>query len=90
MKRLTEKLRPVKKNLENIPKQSGVYILYRGNKSRYVGSAGAGRLRDRIKQQLNQKRGITSFQYRTTSSTREAQKLEKRYRDQLNPKQKRI
>ena len=90
MKKLTKKLRPTIKNLKKIPEQSGVYILYRGNKSRYVGSAGAGRLRDRIKQQLNQKRGVTSFQYRATSSTREAQKLEKKYRDRLNPKQKKV
>ncbi len=90
MKRLTKKLRLTAKNLEDIPKQSGVYILHRGSKSRYVGRARAGRLRDRIRQQLNQKRGITSFQYRATHSTREAQKLESKYKERLNPIQKRI
>lgn len=90
MKRLTKKLRPVRKNLEKVPNQSGVYILHRSSKSRYVGSAGASRLQQRINQQLKQKRGVTSFQYRSTSSEREARKLERKYRDRLNPKQKRI
>lgn len=76
--------------MEDIPKQSGVYILHRGQTSKYVGSAGAGRLPQRIKQQLNQKRGITSFQYRLTSSGREVRKLEEKYRDRLNPEQKKI
>lgn len=83
-KRITEK------NLSKIPNQSGAYILHRGPKSRYVGSAGAGRLQKRIKQQLNTKRGVTSIQYRPTSSEREARRLEDQYRDRLNPEQKRI
>lgn len=90
MNRLTRKLRPTERNLDAVPNQSGVYILHRGTTSRYVGSAGAGRLRSRVKQQLGQKRGITSIQYRTTSSETEARALEKKYRDRLNPKQKRI
>jgi excinuclease UvrABC nuclease subunit len=90
MGKLTKKLRPTEKNLGEVPKQSGVYILHRGQKSKYVGSAGAGRLPQRIRQQLNQKRGITSFQYRPTTSEREARKLEEKYRDRLNPKQKKI
>lgn len=90
MARLTKKLRPTEQNLADVPKQSGIYILHRGSKSKYVGSAGAGRLQDRIKQQLTQKRGITTFQYRTATSEREARKLEKQYRDRLNPKQKRV
>lgn len=90
MSKLTKKLRPTESNLEAIPKQSGVYILHRGQKSKYVGSAGTRRLLQRIKQQLNQKRGITSFQYRPTSSEREARNLEKKYRDRLNPEQKKV
>ncbi len=34
MGRLTQKLRPTKKNLEEIPNQSGIYILYREQKRR--------------------------------------------------------
>ena len=90
MKKLTKKVRPAKSELEGIPNTSGIYILHRGTKSRYVGSAEAGNLQQRIKQQLKQKRGITSFQYRSTSSTKEAKELEKKYRDRLNPEQRRI
>ena len=90
MKRLSKKVRPTEKNVMNIPNQSGVYVLHRGTSSKYVGSAGAGRLRARIKQQLSQKRGVTSIQFRTTSSESEARTLEKKYRDRVNPKQKRI
>ena len=61
MKKLTKKVRPAKSKLEGIPNTSGIYILHRGTKSRYVGSAEAGNLQQRIKQQLKQKRGITSF-----------------------------
>jgi len=90
MKKLTKKIRPTGKNLNKIQNQSGIYILHRGSKSMYVGRAGASRFQKRIKQQLNQKRGITTIQYRTTSSTKEARKLEKKYRDRINPKQKRV
>lgn len=89
-KRMTRKKRVGEKNLSEVPNQSGVYILHRGLKSRYVGRAGAGRLQKEIKQQLRKKRGITSFQYRSTTSKREASQLEKEYRDRLNPEQKRI
>jgi excinuclease UvrABC nuclease subunit len=89
-RKLTQKIRPTEKNLEKIPNQSGVYVLHRGKKSKYVGSAGAGRLQQRIKQQLNKKRGINSIQYRPTGSEKEARSLEKKYRDRLNPKQKKV
>lgn len=88
--RITIKKGVGQNNLSKIPKQSGVYILHRGSKSKYVGSAGAGRLQDRIKEQLESKRGITSFQYRPTTSEKEAKKLEKLYRDRLNPEQKNL
>lgn len=88
MGRLSSRKIITEQNISNIPNQSGVYLLYRGNKSRYVGSAGLGRLQQRIEQQLDKKRGITSFQYRTTTSEREARKLEQEYRDRLNPGQK--
>lgn len=88
--RMSSKVRISENNLSKIPNQSGVYVLHRGYKSRYVGSAGAGRLQKRIRQQLDNKQGITSFQFRSTTSEREARKLEKQYRNRLNPKQKRI
>jgi len=88
--RMTRKKRISENNLSEVPNQSGIYILHRGSKSRYVGMAKAAGLQKRIRQQLKNKRGLTSFQYRPTTSEREARKLEKRYRDQLNPKQKRI
>jgi len=90
MGRLTPKMRPTEATLDDIPNQSGVYVLHRGQKSKYVGRAGAGRLRKRIEEQLQQKRGITTIQYRPTSSEGEARRLEERYRQRLNPRQKRI
>lgn len=88
--RMSPKKRITENNLSKVPNQSGIYIFYRGSDSRYVGSAGASRLQKRIRQQLNNKRGITSFQYRPTNSGKEARRLEKQYRDRLNPEQKRI
>ena len=76
--------------MSEIPNQSGTYLLYRGNGDPYVGSAGAGNLQKRIRQQLNIKRGITSIRYKPTPSEQEARKWEKKYRDQFNPKQKNI
>lgn len=88
--RMSSKMRVTEKNLSKVPNQSGVYILYRGSGSKYVGSAGARRLQDRIDQQINQKRGITSFQYRPTTSEEQARRLEKEYRDRINPEQNRV
>lgn len=88
--RMTSKIRATEKNILGVPNQSGVYILHRGSRSKYVGSAGARRLQDRIEQQVSQKRGITSFQYRPTTSEQEARRLEKQYRDKFNPEQRKI
>jgi len=90
MGRMTPKKRATDNNVSKVPNQSGVYVLHRGQNSKYVGSAGAGRLQKRISQQLDSKRGITSFQYRPTTSKNEARRLEKQYRDRINPKQKRV
>lgn len=90
MGKLSKKLRPAEKNLSNIPNQSGAYLLFRGNKPPYIGSAEAGNLQKRIKQQLGKKRGITSIRYKPTSSGREAGNWEKKYRDKYNPNQKNI
>lgn len=88
--RLSQTKRVAEKNLSAVPNQSGVYVLNRRSGSKYVGSAGAGRLQQRIRQQVNNKRGITSFRYRPTTSEAEARKLEGQYRDRLNPEQQRI
>ena len=88
--RMSSRRRVSESNLSKVPNQSGVYILHRGSRSKYVGSTGAGRLQDRVRQQANNKRGVTSFQYRPTTSEREAKKPEANYRDRINPKQKRI
>ena len=90
MGKLTKKIRLTENNLSEIPNQSGAYLLYRGNGDPYVGSAGAGNLQKRIRQQLNTKRGVTSIRYKPTSSEQEAREWEKKYRDQYNPEQKNI
>lgn len=90
MGKLTKKIRPSENNLSEIPNQSGAYLLYRGDKPPYAGSAGAGRLQKRVKQQLEIKRGITSIRYKPTSSEREARIWEEIYRNRYNPKQKDI
>jgi len=90
MGKLSKKIRPTENNLSEIPNQSGNYLLFRGNKPPYVGSAGTGNLQKRIKQQLNIKRGITSIRYKPTSSEREAKAWEKKYRDKYNPEQEKI
>lgn len=90
MGKLTKKIRPTENNLSEIPNQSGTYLLYRGDSDPYVGSAGAGNLQKRIKQQLNIKRGVTSIRYKPTSSEQEARKWEEKYRDQYNPDQQNI
>lgn len=88
--RLSQTKRVTEKNLSAVPNQSGAYVLNRRSGSKYVGSAGAGRLQQRIKQQVSNKRGITSFRYRPTTSEAEARRLEAQYRDRLNPSQSRI
>ncbi len=88
--RLSQIRRATEKNLLAVPNQSGVYVLNRRSGSKYVGSAGAGRLQQRIRQQVSNKRGVTSFRYRPTTSETEARRLEGQYRDRLNPSQSRI
>lgn len=91
MNKLTLKIRFTLENINEVPNQAGVYILWRGvNRKPYIGSAGAGRLRSRLLEHLRQRdrRGITSFQYKLTGSTKEARRWEKYYRDKLNPEQR--
>lgn len=78
-----------KKNVDNVPNQSGVYVINNssGNKN-YVGMAGAGRLKDRLKEHLvsGDIPGAVSFQILPTTSKAEAIKLEKKYIARLKPK----
>lgn len=90
MGQLSKKIRITENNLSGIPNQSGTYLLFRGKGLPYVGSAGAGNLQKRIRQQLSIKREITSIRYKPTSSEREARAWEEKYRDKYNPEQKDI
>ena len=68
-----------KRNLQDVPNQSGVYNL-KNQKGEiiYTGSAGAGRLKSRLKEQLSSGavRGARTFQTRPLSSTAEARRVE--------------
>jgi len=77
-------------NINEVPNQSGAYVLWRkrGRKP-YIGMAEAGNLRKRVKQHFvkKDKRFVTRFSVLPTQSTREAEKKEARLRDKLNPEQ---
>lgn len=77
------------KNLNDVPDQSGVYnLVNRQGEIVYTGSPGAGRLRERLKEHLNQKDipGATQFQVRPTGSTAEARKVEQELIKRNKPK----
>ena len=64
---------------ENVPDQSGVYdLINRNGEVAYTGSAGAGRLRQRLNEHIVQGDvpGATQFRVRPTSSTKEARRVE--------------
>ena len=68
-----------KRNLENVPDQSGVYTLIsRQGEIIYTGLAGAGRLKSRLNEHPSSGdvRGATKFQIRPMSSTAEAKRVE--------------
>ena len=67
------------KNVSDVPDQSGVYnLVNRQGDIVYTGSAGARRLRERLKEHLDQKDipGAAQFQVRPTKSTAEARTVE--------------
>ena len=67
------------KNVSDVPDQSGVYnFINQAGQIVYTGSAGAGRLQDRLREHLlaGDIPGATRFQIRPTSSTAEARKVE--------------
>ena len=79
-KRLTNRQTFNQTNLQDVPDQSGIYLIRdrKGNCRQYIGSAGAGRLAQRLKEHLNSRDipGAHAFQIRTTTSENEARKLE--------------
>ena len=88
-KKLNKPRRLNKTNIQEAPAQSGIYvILNRKGSTQWVGKAGAGRLRARLLEHLNEKDipGAELFQFRTTTSDEESTALEKRYKERLKPK----
>ena len=88
-KRLTNRQTFNQTNLQDVPDQSGIYIVRnRKGACQYVGSAGVGRLAERLKEHLNERDipGAHSFQIRTTTSESEARKLERQYRRRYRPR----
>ena len=88
-KRLTNKQTFNQTNLQDVPDQSGIYMIRnRRGTSQYVGSAGAGRLAERLKEHLTKGDipGDHSFQIRTSSSEMEARKLESQYKPRYRPR----
>lgn len=75
--------------MNDVPDQSGVYnIINRQGDVVYTGSAGAGRLTERLKEHLNQEDipGAAQFQVRPTRSTAEAKKVEQELIKRNKPK----
>lgn len=88
--RLTRPRSFSRRNVQQVPNQSGIYILESDSGVvQYVGMAKAGNLQKRLENHLTEDdiRSADKFSFRTTSSTIEAQKLERSYIDRLNPKQ---
>ena len=74
---------------ENVPNQSGVYdLIDRNGVVSYTGSAGAGRLRQRLNEHVAQGDvpGVTQFRFRPTSSTKEARRVEDQRIPDLKPR----
>ena len=77
------------RNLRDVPEQSGVYNL-RNRKGDiiYTGSAGAGRLKERLQEHLRNRdvRGATRFQTRPLSSAAEARRVERALIERHKPR----
>ena len=87
-KRLTNRQTFNQTNLQDVPDQSGIYMVRsRKGTCQYVGSAEAGRLAERLKEHLNKRDipGAYSFQIRTTTSENEAKQLERQYKRRYRP-----
>ena len=88
-KRMGSKKPFSEKNVNDVPDQSGVYnLINRQGDIVYTGSAGARRLRERLKEHIDQKDipGAAQFQVRPTKSTAEAKKVEQELIKRNKPK----
>jgi len=88
-KKLSKPKRFNAKNIDAVPNQSGIYVFKNpNNEIQYVGSAGAGRLRERLREHLNNRDipNATLFQFRKTTSEKMARDLEKEYISRLRPR----
>jgi excinuclease UvrABC nuclease subunit len=87
-RRLTNRKTGTHENLDQVPEQSGAYLIRRrSGTAKYAGKAGAGRLQERLKE--HKRSGLLApgdtFQYCPTASDREAKQLERKYRDMYDP-----
>ncbi len=87
-KRLNNRKTGTHDNLDKVPEQSGAYLIRRrSGVAKYAGEAGAGRLQERLKE--HKQSGLLApgdtFQYCTTSSKRDAKRLERKYRGVYKP-----
>ena len=88
-KRLTNRQTFNQTNLQDAPDQSGIYLIRnRKGDCQYVGSAGGGRLAERLRAHLSKRDipGVHSFQIRTTATENEARKLESEYKRRYRPR----
>ena len=88
-KRMGSKTPFSEKNVNDVSNQSGVYnLINRQGDIVYTGSAGARRLKERLKEHLDQKDipGATQFQVRPTKSAAEAKKVEQELIKRNKPK----
>ena len=89
-KRLTIRRNFNQKNINDVPEQSGVYVITsKRGICQWVGMAGPGRLRERLQEHLreNDVKAADLFQFRPTSSEAEARMREEEYKGRLKPKQ---
>jgi len=88
MKRFSPSKPITNKNLEKVPgNKPGVYRIQNIRKDvLYVGKAKGGRLNDRIKEHKGEISGGTRFSYKTTSTKKAAERLEKREIREQQPK----
>ncbi len=68
------------KDIQELPKKTGIYIMYRRNKIIHVGSTK--NLRQRLSTHTKRHK-MTSFDWYQTKSTREAKRLEKNRQDKV-------
>jgi excinuclease UvrABC nuclease subunit len=88
-KRLTNRQTFCQTNLQDVPNQSGIYVIRnRRGVCQYVGSAESGRLAERLNEHLAKRDipGAHTFQIRTATSEDEARRLERQYKRRYKPR----